>query len=818
MKGFSARRGRVCLLLLSGSFSAAASAQTGQEVEAESPPATQAAAEASNEVAPSGIASGEIVVTAQRRSQALQDVPMSVNVATGDQLEKLALQDFKDVQQLAPGLEMNNNDGRRNVATIRGITYEPDSAASPAVDIYFNDIPVDAQTVFGAIYDVAQIEVLRGPQGIFRGRTSPAGAITLTTRRANLSEPEGYFQVTGTDRNAINVQGAVSVPLIQDKLALRFAALGDFTRSNQVRSIPLGNRQSNSETMSGRVSLAFQPTESFRAWLTYQHFWTEASPFTAIFGPGNTPFAAFGDMTPTGPAITLDDRQTLIRSRPYFENNTDIVTLATELDVTDTILWSVNAGYQHTVLDQNYPTLATEVSTGVPQASFLVLSPKTLTVDTRFSSDSPGPFNWMLGGFYQRFRSRTPFGFDNFFFFGSPFGPFPLTDDLFGTTVPNPLPAEGILDIPGNNSTRAVFGSVRYDVTDALQIEAGLRYTHYRYHNEVRQAFCVPACGDPIPFGPQIYPPNVSRRTHEALTGGATISYEFSPDFTMYAAYGHSYRPPTAQNAAALGGTTNLDLLLAGRERADSFEIGAKGNLFDRRLSFALDVFFQKYRGYIDYFPALNTRSAQGGFEEITTSTNGDAISKGIEAQLNGRPTDNFDFGLSASYIEANYDNAMLPCNLFNPDGSIFIPAGEEFATCTRNDRIAQVPRFSASLNGEHRFPVGNVTPFIRGLVNYRPGFNSTFDNFDYRSFTNVTAFLGVRGPDERWEISAFARNLLDQTRALRVSQTQLQQGTIDLADFFGGVITPTAPILSGYRSAVITNPREFGLSARFSW
>jgi iron complex outermembrane receptor protein len=123
---------------------------------------------------------GEVVVTATRRQESLQEVPMAVDVVNGQQLSKLNIFDFHDVSQLAPGVQMTNNDGRSNVISMRGITYNPDSGAPPAVDLYINEVPVDAQTALTSIYDVGQIEVLRGPQGVFRGRTSPAGSVTLT--------------------------------------------------------------------------------------------------------------------------------------------------------------------------------------------------------------------------------------------------------------------------------------------------------------------------------------------------------------------------------------------------------------------------------------------------------------------------------------------------------------------------------------------------------------------------------------------------------------------------------------------------------------
>jgi iron complex outermembrane recepter protein len=761
---------------------------------------------------PSGAPNADIIVTAQRRSESLQKVPMTVSVATGEQLEKLVLTDFKDVQQLTPGLEMNNNDGRRNVATIRGITYEPDTSVAPAVDIYFNNIPVDAQTVFGAIYDVAQIEVLRGPQGIFRGRTSPAGAITLSTRRANLDQAEGYIQATGTNRDAINAQGGASIPLIPGKLALRVAGLADFNRGGQVRTVD--GRESSLTTMSGRISLAFQPTERFRANLMYQYYWSDLTPFRAVFGPGNAPFAAFGDPTLTGPALSVDDRRSVSRTPTRFTNRTHLLTAATEFDLTDDITWSTDVGYQYTRQTQLYPQLEVEASVpGLVQSANLLNRPKTLTIDTRVSSSYDGPFNWMLGAYYDRFNFHSLFGQDSDFLLGSDAAPFPLSPDLFGSGLPNPVPATTFLDLPGRKRTQAIFGSVRYNLTDALRFEAGLRYTRYKTYQQSFLTFCIPLFGPCSVVNQPAFSPDLENDVNKALTGGATLSYDWNPNLTTYLSYGRSYRPPNAQNAAALGGTTNPDLLVSREETSDAFEVGVKGNLFDRRLSFALTGFYQKYKDFADYLPGLNTRAATGGITAITTTSNGDAVSKGIEMQLTGRPSRNIDLGVSGSYVDAHYDDAVMPCNVFDATGAAVIPVGQEFAICTRNDRLAQVPKFSAAMNGEVRFPVGELTPFIRGLANYRPGFTSDFDNFTYRAYTNVSLFVGIRGAEDRWELTAFVKNLLDQARAIRVGDQQLQKATVQF-DF----ATPAAAILSGYRSAVITPPREFGVTARFKW
>jgi iron complex outermembrane receptor protein len=142
----------------------------------------------------------DIIVTATRRAENLQDVPMSVNVATGEQLEKFKIFDVKDVSQLAPGLQLTNTTGRNNTTTLRGITFDPDQGTGPAVQTYYNEIPTDAQTIFTAIYDIQQIEVLRGPQGLLRGLSAPAGSITIATRKPSFDGPKAALLWPSTIR------------------------------------------------------------------------------------------------------------------------------------------------------------------------------------------------------------------------------------------------------------------------------------------------------------------------------------------------------------------------------------------------------------------------------------------------------------------------------------------------------------------------------------------------------------------------------------------------------------------------------------------
>lgn len=208
----------------------------------------------------------QIVVTATRDTRDLKDVAMSVDVTTGEELQKLNLFDAKDIARLSPGLELTNTTGRNNTTTLRGVTFDPDQGTGPAVQVYFNEAPADAQYVYTALYDIGQIEVLRGPQGTLRGLSSPAGAVTISSRRPSFNRAEGYGQATVTSRHGYNLQAGFGLPL-SDTLAVRVAGLIDGNRLNNVKNV-IRNERSRSRTESARVTLGWKPTADFTAYST----------------------------------------------------------------------------------------------------------------------------------------------------------------------------------------------------------------------------------------------------------------------------------------------------------------------------------------------------------------------------------------------------------------------------------------------------------------------------------------------------------------------------------------------------------------------
>lgn len=764
----------------------------------------------------------DIIVTANRRSQSLQDVPMTVDVASGEQLQKLNLLDVKDVAQLSPGLQLTNTNGRNNTATLRGVTFDPDQGTSPSVDVYLNEVPTSAQTVFAAVYDIEQIEVLRGPQGALRGRTAPAGAITIRTRRPDLEGVDGYYQATGTDRDAYNVQGALSFPIIEGTLALRAAVLVDGNRINQVRNVNSGGR-SRSRTESARLSLRWEPDPAVRLNLSYQYLTYDNRVVQQVVGQGNAP--ALGSPDRSGPPASVADYIGVSEGDRRFINEGHFLNGSAEWDLGPATL-TVIGGYQFSKLTQAYDQDVGNSIPGYINISRVVAPYKVRTGEVRLSSNNDGMWNWTVSAFYNQDTGLTTQDQNADTFFGR----FPAALGLY-------LPITVGIDVPRYERTMSVAASSRFVFTPDLTLEVGARYTDQRSEQFAYSTVSSPGFpgvpGFPIPARPPIapntsalVPANIAVGKGQALTGGATLMYEISPGVTTYAAYGRSFR----LGSAGVGVPQNLsvDLIRSGDEHSDAVEIGFKTSLLDRRITANVSAFYQKYDGYIVRLPSIyydfGLRNALGqavgapdgvvdGVFPSGFNYNGDATVKGMEATINARATPNWDLMVGASYAKGRFDGASLPCNDFNGDGSPDttgtprITGRGNVSYCEVDGRLAELPDFNLTANTELRFPMGDVAPYISALVTYRPGFSYWRTNYRYQAQTSINLYVGIRPVSGSWELKGFVKNLLNQKRVLSIAGP----ATVPTA-------SPSMVYDSGYTLISSTIPRELGLTAQLNF
>lgn len=168
----------------------------------------------------------EVLVTAQKRDESLQDVPSSIAVVTGKALEENNIREFEELRYLMPGLDMQERSPATATIDLRGFqNVASHLRVEPVVEVYWNGIPVSPTAALGALFDVEQLEFLRGPQGSLQGRPAPSGVILLRTRAPDLDAFRGTIRMGFSDDGDYETEGALSVPLIDDALALRIAAI-----------------------------------------------------------------------------------------------------------------------------------------------------------------------------------------------------------------------------------------------------------------------------------------------------------------------------------------------------------------------------------------------------------------------------------------------------------------------------------------------------------------------------------------------------------------------------------------------------------------
>jgi len=757
----------------------------------------------------------EVVVTATRRTELLKNVPMTVDAISANDIYKKQIFDIKDISQLAPGLELENNSGRNNTATLRGIAFDPDEGTLPTVDIYFNEIQTDAQTVFTSIYDLEQIEVLRGPQGLLRGSTSPAGSITIKTKTPSLTTYEGYIQATGSDQDAYNIQGAVNVPIISDMLAVRVAGLGDQNDINNVRNVTRGD-SSVGHTASGRISVNFAPTDTFRSEFMYQYLRADNVQYQQVIGNGGlfpvvAGFPGTPVFAPNGPVAGVSDRIAVAPGITEFRNQTHLLTLSTFLDIGDDTL-ELNAGYQDTILRQlRGQNIGNAPLTYVSQQS--VHTPyDVMSAELRYYSTGREFWNYMIGA--DLIRQLDPVNVtqpSDSFISGAALSP-TFTFPFGGHYIQTPVDVS--IFIPDQGTHYSVFGSSSFQLTDALELDVGARYQVYRTHQQSNLSVAVSGA-TVLDNLPTITADNAIR-TYHAFTGGANLKYTFTPDHVGYVSYNHSFRP--GSSAVGVTAPLNNDLLLSKPETSDAVEIGLKSSWFDHRLNLNTDVFYQHFNGYINVVSVAASSGANGIIDTTPTLTyNGDAESAGIETQLDAVISDGWDVGLKASWVNAQYTDALIPCNTFTASGAGFVPVGQQVSMCPSNGRIGETPKFHLTLQSEYDYDTGtSYQPFISGLFSYQPGWHSSIVNFDYPDLPLLNLYAGVRNEDEGWDFTLFVKNVFDLDRIRQTAASNYQQATSVVQVYNNNALAAGAPIDSGYRAVNVTLPREIGVTLRY--
>ena len=465
----------------------------------------------------------EIVVTAKKREQNLQDVTATVNVVSGQTLQDYNIHEFTDLERLTSGLQLNQRNSRTATIAIRGLTFDPESGASPTVVVYQNELRLRSDDAFNAMFDLARVEVVRGPQGSLQGATSPGGAILIKTAAPDLNEVTGYVRGTyGHTNEAVNIQGAIGVPLIKDKLGLRVAAYFDENDGNNIFNRTTQNIQ-DQDTDAYRATLRWAPSDTFETSLSYQKSNKFVLDSEALEGSRSTAdafggvpgipcaFVPGGTNTTGCTSLRASERTALSATDPFTDKETELTTLNASWEFGNHTLDFVygNASSTKTGRVENDASLNLPLQNAFYQlgigvngdTDYQTHQGTTTTADRdsfeiRISSNDNDVWNYIFGFYSDDQKTSTDFEAFSTAARYIPLASLNYTRGFFPNGVV-PIPGNPFLPpylltftgghieginfstggtIPVNSDNTAFFTSHSFQVSDKLRLEAALRY------------------------------------------------------------------------------------------------------------------------------------------------------------------------------------------------------------------------------------------------------------------------------------------------------------------------------------------------------
>jgi iron complex outermembrane receptor protein len=814
---------RVLSVLLAGaSFAAIAASAAAQPA-----PAGGAASAA----APEGAMLGEIVVTARRRSESLQEVPQTVNAVTADTLQKLNIRQFTDVQAVVPGLSLQSaNTGYSAAASLRGVTFDVNTGAQPTTALYLNDAPVQALFLFQSLFDVGQVEVLKGPQGTTRGISAPSGAITVTTHRPDLSSFGGFADVTLTDLQGRNAQGAINVPIIKDVLALRAAAVIDQNDYDGVRSIHSSVRPSQ-KTSAQRVTLSFEPSDVFNATVAYQHLDHSFANFFQVSGPGAGTFTLGSTRFPASvnPPITPEQRAAVQDGLNHVNQHFDIVTAQVDSRIFGQHLSYVGS-YQHQKLGITNDSDAGNVLPVAQLPQRQTTAQTQTTQEIRLASDpAPGRlFDYTVGGFYNWQETSGLVSANG-----------PLLPGAFGTSGGVDLAAFNpayqvpvFINIPSTLQETSIFGNVTLHLPFNTELSGGIRHIWSIQHSQTTISTgngllnlgglpCSvlgfkngPGPGDCILPTAAVASDFTFHTSETPNIYNVSLSHHVTRDLLVYANTGTAYRPPVASVGiqGALASSTDPvlhSLSFHPSERSRAYEVGFKSTWLDGRARLNAALFRQRFTNLTIYVPGISYFNTIGGQPtSLGMTASVDALVQGFDVDTAFQVTPEWNVSAQMSYSDGKVQGSLVPCNTSTPLGP------ENLINLCPGGSSSRLPYWNATFQSEYVHPVrDDVDGFFRILATYYPeNKNRAEPDFIVPNYSLVNLYLGMRSHDGAWEASIFARNALNTQRALDV-QTAQQDLNNNLGTAFPGLIHA-----SGYYLTQMTPRREVGINVHYAF
>ena len=683
----------------------------------------------------------EIIVTAQKREQRLQDVPVSVTVVGAAQLDRQGIKSAAELQYAVPVLSFNA--GPSTSYAVRGVgTNTFARSAENAVSVVVDGV-VQGQYVPPAsgLFDLQRVEVLSGPQGMLFGRNASAGVINIVTNAPKIGAREFTGRVELGERGYQTYRGVANLPL-GDTAALRISAFSD-SQDGILKNRYQGGHDVGDFTNAGvRAKLRWEARPDVAVTFTADYekdhggnfLWTartSSAPFSAALAAcGVTP-------GPTNTNLCVDGQiQKVIES----------------YGVSAQVDWSIG---EHTLTsitaDRQFSRFTNNDSDTLP-INLLNLNVATdfsnqFTQELRLASPAGQKVEYVAGVFFYNYSYKA-------------------ATDQAGKLGFLPTPADRTTLEINNQISYAVFGQATVHLTDKVALIAGARETYDLLRSNLTGGI-NPASGVFIPGFSNKLGKNPSVRVSEA-NFSYRVGLQYKPDDAslLYLTYARGYKGP----ATNPGERTTAPVIIQ-PEIPTNIELGYKTAFLDRRMLLDATLYHQDVKD----FQAQMVQTVNG-FTSYVFGNASHLYAKGVEVNLSARPTRGLRIDGGLNYNDATYGHFLVPCR-----------ASTTTVACdVKGRQLSGAPKWKFVLSGEYSREVGNdLEGYGQVGINYRTRMNSssTPDSMlTIEGYALVDGRIGVRAKDGRWGASIFAKNLFDKRFPAAVFADPLLSSNYDQA------------------------------------
>jgi iron complex outermembrane receptor protein len=638
----------------------------------------------------------EIVITAQKRTEKLQDVPVSATVLSSQALSNANVADLSDLNNLVPSVQLNGTINGRVPTGVRGISSvsnEQTVGISSGVAINIDGVPVpsdsfDANNVAG----IQSVEVLLGPQSTLGGRTAASGLINLTTRGPS-DTLEGFATTTVTDDNEYRVEGFLSGPLssrVDGSLSVY-----KNTTPYPITNLAFGTK-TTTDVSGARAKLLFKVTDDLDVTVMAHNELTQGHGFNFVYTyitPGNDLLFTPGPLTQAIllPGIT-PSANNLVYSSPVTQagasHRDKDYSVIIEQHLPGGYTLSSTTAYQHEDQDQVQDLFAVNeyfwnVLTGGHAPPFNNTQSQVTTItqkseELKFISPSDKTINFLAGAFYSDTK----------------------VDETYIRSL---LPAQLNDHVIPDTKTYDLYVRTTWKFTPATSLIAGLRFNHDEISYDYNEVI------DAVVFPIEVVGPYHSTGSASSNVGVGDISLkqQFTDNVMGYVSYSRGYSPAAYNTSAVL--FSNATMAPVGKESINSYEIGTKGTYLNRTVTLNADIFDTIYSNY-----QIQSYSAVPGAitPPLELSSVGKAETRGAEVNAEWLATPLTRLSLSAAYIDAKFVTYVdAPCYGLQVAGCNpqVINGQSQNVQNVSGDTMPNSPKFKATLGAEQRLPLPNI-------------------------------------------------------------------------------------------------------------